>query len=62
MDEFSTFLGVDYQNHEETETEGDGGLGWVSVVPDAIAEADLVVNGERLVFTGYGGHDKVSLP
>ncbi|KAL4913072.1 hypothetical protein BDW62DRAFT_205876 [Aspergillus aurantiobrunneus] len=38
---------------------GDHGLGWVAVLPDAIATVDLTVNGERLVFDGYGYHDKM---
>jgi hypothetical protein len=35
------------------------GVGWVSVLPDGIAAVDVTVNGERVVFDGYGGHDKV---
>ncbi|OJJ04981.1 hypothetical protein ASPVEDRAFT_31400 [Aspergillus versicolor CBS 583.65] len=38
---------------------GDAGLGWVAVMPDAIARVDVTVNGERLRFEGYGYHDKV---
>ncbi|KAL4805791.1 hypothetical protein BDV18DRAFT_160664 [Aspergillus unguis] len=38
---------------------GSSGLGWVSVMPDAIATVDFSVNGERLQFVGYGGHDKI---
>ncbi|KKK16023.1 hypothetical protein P175DRAFT_0464190, partial [Aspergillus ochraceoroseus IBT 24754] len=36
-----------------------GPLGWVSILPDAIASVDIDVhNGERLRFDGYGYHDK----
>jgi hypothetical protein len=45
---FSTSLGL-----------GEQGLGWVSVMPDAIASVDVDVNGTRLRFDGYGSHDKV---
>ncbi|KAL4940471.1 hypothetical protein BDV06DRAFT_213447 [Aspergillus oleicola] len=38
---------------------GDRGLGWVGVLPDAMARVDVTVNGERLLFEGYGYHDKV---
>ncbi|KAL4951264.1 hypothetical protein BDW69DRAFT_170430 [Aspergillus filifer] len=38
---------------------GDRGLGWVGVLPDAMARVDVTVNGERLMFDGYGFHDKV---
>lgn len=41
---------------------GDSGLGWVAVMPDAIARVDVNVNGERLSFEGYGYHDKVGFP
>ncbi|KAL3260547.1 hypothetical protein ABHI18_004481 [Aspergillus niger] len=34
------------------------GLGWVSMVPDSHATVDLMVDGEKLQFTGYGYHDK----
>ncbi|KAL3449238.1 hypothetical protein BJX65DRAFT_45783 [Aspergillus insuetus] len=45
---FSTSLGL-----------GEQGLGWVSVMPDAIASVDVDVNGTRLRFDGYGSHDKI---
>jgi hypothetical protein len=45
---FSTSLGL-----------GEQGLGWVSVMPDAITSVDVDVNGTRLRFDGYGSHDKV---
>ncbi|KAL3472242.1 hypothetical protein BJX99DRAFT_249787 [Aspergillus californicus] len=45
---FSTSLGL-----------GEEGLGWVSILPDAIATVDIAVNGERLAFDGYGSHDKI---
>ncbi|KAL3466851.1 hypothetical protein BJX64DRAFT_249171, partial [Aspergillus heterothallicus] len=48
---FSTALGL-----------GEHGLGWVSVMPDAIASVDIDVNGTRLRFDGYGSHDKVTNP
>ncbi|KAL4866669.1 hypothetical protein BDV12DRAFT_210304 [Aspergillus spectabilis] len=35
------------------------GVGWVGVLPDGIAAVDVTVNGERVVFDGYGGHDKL---
>ncbi|KAL2824191.1 hypothetical protein BJY01DRAFT_263068 [Aspergillus pseudoustus] len=38
---------------------GEHGLGWVNVMPDAIASVDLDVNGTRLRFDGYGSHDKI---
>ncbi|KAL4982028.1 hypothetical protein BDW68DRAFT_182938 [Aspergillus falconensis] len=38
---------------------GDQGLGWVGILPDAIANVDISVNGERLTFEGYGYHDKI---
>ncbi|KAL4924725.1 uncharacterized protein BDV17DRAFT_300812 [Aspergillus undulatus] len=38
---------------------GNAGLGWVGVMPDAMARVDVTVNGERLAFEGYGYHDKV---
>ncbi|KAL4786004.1 hypothetical protein BJX76DRAFT_366465 [Aspergillus varians] len=38
---------------------GDQGLGWVAVMPDAVATVDVTVNGERLRFDGYGYHDKI---
>ncbi|KAL2827719.1 hypothetical protein BDW59DRAFT_160024 [Aspergillus cavernicola] len=38
---------------------GGRGIGWVSVLPDAIARVDLRVNGEVLRFEGYGFHDKL---
>lgn len=38
---------------------GDQGLGWVGILPDAIAHVDVSVNGEKLMFEGYGYHDKV---
>ncbi|PYH71174.1 uncharacterized protein BO88DRAFT_451848 [Aspergillus vadensis CBS 113365] len=34
------------------------GLGWVSMVPDSHAMVDLVVDGEKLQFMGFGYHDK----
>ncbi|PWY75934.1 hypothetical protein BO83DRAFT_387922 [Aspergillus eucalypticola CBS 122712] len=34
------------------------GLGWVSMVPDSHAMVDLVVDGEKVQFMGFGYHDK----
>ncbi|KAL4757245.1 uncharacterized protein BDW70DRAFT_163722 [Aspergillus foveolatus] len=38
---------------------GNQGLGWVGILPDAIAHVDVSVNGEKLMFEGYGYHDKI---
>ncbi|GKZ24344.1 hypothetical protein AbraIFM66951_011125 [Aspergillus brasiliensis] len=34
------------------------GLGWVGIVPDSHATVELVVDGEKVQFTGRGYHDK----
>ncbi|KAL4963946.1 uncharacterized protein BDV14DRAFT_209643 [Aspergillus stella-maris] len=46
-------------NFSEALALGDRGLGWVGVLPDAMARVDVTVNGERLMFDGYGFHDKI---
>ncbi|KAL4794895.1 hypothetical protein BDV19DRAFT_379215 [Aspergillus venezuelensis] len=46
-------------NFSESLALGERGLGWVGVLPDAMARVDVTVNGERLMFDGYGFHDKV---
>ncbi|KAL4904737.1 hypothetical protein BDW74DRAFT_185587 [Aspergillus multicolor] len=35
------------------------GLGWIGILPDAVAVVDILVNGERLGFEGYEFHDKI---
>lgn len=36
------------------------GLFWSNIIPDAVAQVDLSLDGERLSFLGNGYHDKVS--
>ncbi|KAI9367150.1 hypothetical protein BJX61DRAFT_547768 [Aspergillus egyptiacus] len=55
----STSLSVEPDSASQGHGHGhDHGLGWVSVLPDAIVSVDFTVNGERLQFDGYGSHDK----